>query len=140
MTSRDQIAARRVEGVERIAVVRANGLGDLMFVLPALDALRATYPAAEIVLLGGPLPEELLATRPSAVDRVLRPPVWRGVWSPAGQEPDDGATDAFFARMQAEGFDLALQLHGGGANSNPFTARLGARLTAGLRAPDAATG
>ncbi len=39
--------------------------------------------------------------------------------------------------MQAEGFDLALQMHGGGGNSNPFVERLGARLTAGLRAAGA---
>ena len=40
--------------------------------------------------------------------------------------------------MRREGFDLALQLHGGGMNSNPFLLRLGARVTAGLCTPDAA--
>jgi ADP-heptose:LPS heptosyltransferase len=39
--------------------------------------------------------------------------------------------------MQELRFDLVLQLHGGGAFSNPFVQRLGARVTAGLRAPDA---
>ncbi|MBO0691112.1 MAG: glycosyltransferase family 9 protein, partial [Candidatus Dormibacteraeota bacterium] len=32
-------------------------------------------------------------------------------------------------------FDLALQLHGGGATSNGVVRRLGARVTAGMRAP-----
>jgi hypothetical protein len=36
------------------------------------------------------------------------------------------AVDRFFARMRAERFDLAVQLHGGGRHSNPFLRRLGA--------------
>lgn len=43
--------------------------------------------------------------------------------------------DAFFARMRAERFDLAIQMHGGGADSNPFVARLEATHTLGLTAP-----
>jgi ADP-heptose:LPS heptosyltransferase len=34
------------DGIERIAVLRANGLGDLVFALPALAALRSAYPRA----------------------------------------------------------------------------------------------
>jgi ADP-heptose:LPS heptosyltransferase len=45
--------------------------------------------------------------------------------------------ERFFARMRAERFDLAVQLQGGGRHSNPFVCRLGARVTAGSRAPDA---
>lgn len=45
-------------GVARIAVLRANRLGDLIFSLPALDALRAAYPGAEIVLLGSEIHAE----------------------------------------------------------------------------------
>ena len=45
--------------------------------------------------------------------------------------------DRFFARMRAERFDLAVQLHGGGRHSNLFVRRLGARVTAGSRTPDA---
>ncbi|MDP9486830.1 MAG: glycosyltransferase family 9 protein, partial [Actinomycetota bacterium] len=37
---------RVIEGVEKIAVLRAGGLGDLIFTLPALWALRAAYPGA----------------------------------------------------------------------------------------------
>lgn len=39
--------------------------------------------------------------------------------------------------MQDEHFALALQLNGGGRNSNPFVSRRGARVTAGLHTPDA---
>ena len=124
-----------VPGVERIAVLRANLLGDFVMTLPALEALRSTYPSAELVLLGTPMHAELLAGRPGTVtDRVEVVPPARGVRE--GDE-DPGALDDFLQERREERFDLALQLHGGGRWSNPFLRRLGARVTAGLRTPDA---
>ena len=122
-------------GVERIAVLRANAIGDFVFTLPALEALRAAYPDAEITLLGLPWHAAFLRDRPGPVDRVVVPPPTRGVRE--GTE-DPAALDAFFARMRAERFDLVVQLHGGGRWSNPFVSRLGARITAGCRSADAA--
>jgi ADP-heptose:LPS heptosyltransferase len=51
--------------------------------------------------------------------------------------PDPVETERFFARAKAERFDLAMQAHGGGRWSNPFTLGLGARYTIGTRTPDA---
>lgn len=126
-----------LSAVHKIAVVRANGLGDLLFALPALQALRECYAQAEIVYIGTPLHRAFLAGRPSPVDRVEIAPISRGVREAAGVAEDPAALAAFFERMQDERFDLALQLHGGGRNSNPFTLKLGARITAGTRTPDA---
>jgi len=127
----------REKGVERIAVLRANALGDLVFALPALDALRAAYPQAEITLLGRRLHAELLLSRPAPVDRVVVVPEADGVPEPTSVVRDPQQVEAFFAAQQRVGYDIALQLHGGGRTSNPFVRRLGARLTAGLRTPDA---
>lgn len=131
---------RWVRGVKKIAVLRANALGDYIFAQPALYALRSAYPRAEIVLLGKPWHMEYVTGRPGPVDRVVAVPPYRGVSEPdtweAPSEPVEVAQ--FFERMQNEHFDLALQMHGGGGNSNPFTRRLGARLAVGLRAPGAA--
>ncbi len=132
---------RWVPSVKKIAVLRANGIGDYIFAQPALHALRAAYPQAEIVLLGKPWHAAFLADRPGPVDRVIPVPPYKGVsepdtWTGAGA-PEQAAVGRFYSEMQAEAFDLALQMHGGGGNSNPFVERLGARLTAGLRAASA---
>ena len=133
------VAGELLPDVRRIAVLRANALGDFVFALPALAALRAAYPDAELVLLAAPWHAALLAARPSPVDRVLVIPPAPGIRAPDPGEPAP-APDAmrnFVDRTRAEGFDLAIQLHGGGRNSNPIVTALGARLTAGLRAEDA---
>src|SRR5579885_787893 len=98
-----------VNDVRKIAVLRANGLGDLIFALPALDALRAAYPEAEITLLGSRLHVELLAERPGPVDRVIVIPPSRGVREEAGKLENAAELDQFFEAMARERFDLAIQ-------------------------------
>lgn len=41
-----------VPGVRRIAVLRANGIGDYVVAEPAVTALRVAYPDGEITVLG----------------------------------------------------------------------------------------
>ncbi|GAB2523877.1 hypothetical protein GCM10027064_21610 [Microbacterium petrolearium] len=127
----------RFDEVLKIAVLRGGGLGDLLFALPALDALAEAYPEAEIVLLGTPMHAALLRGRPGPVARVEVLPKTRGVHG-GEHEGDPRATGAFMRRMRAEGFDLACQMHGGGRYSNPFLLALGARHTVGTAPPDAA--
>lgn len=111
-----------VDRVRKIAVLRANALGDFVFCLPALESLKAAYPAAELVLLGEAWHERELSGRPGPVDRVI-------------VVPDvENPPEPFLARVRAERFDLALQMHGGGQHSNAFVRALGAGMTAGLRA------
>jgi ADP-heptose:LPS heptosyltransferase len=127
----------KVADVSKIAVVRVNALGDFIFVLPALRALRDTYPEAEIVFLGKAWHQDFVPGRVDCIDRVIAVPPCEGVGEEPGTPVDEAALDAFFARMQQERFDIAIQLHGGGRYSNPFVSRLGARLTVGLQAQDA---
>ncbi|GEO08004.1 glycosyltransferase family 9 protein [Segetibacter aerophilus] len=124
--------------IKKIAVLRANALGDYIFVLPALQALRETFADAEIVLLGRQWHKEYLAMRPGPVDRVVVVPLYPGISEREGYIPDEEELSKFFSEMQNESFDLAFQLHGGGRNSNPFLLRLGAKTTVGLKTPDAA--
>ncbi|GAB3192629.1 glycosyltransferase family 9 protein [Geodermatophilus arenarius] len=122
-----------VPDVGRIAVLRANLLGDLVLTLPALAALRAAYPGAEVTLLGRPWHADLLEGRPGPWDRVVVVPPWPGVRDAPGAARDGAEVRRFLAAQRGEGYDLALQLHGGGGNSNPLVAALGARVTAGAR-------
>ncbi len=128
----------KISGVRKIAVLRANGLGDFIFVFPAMEALRATYPDAEIILLAKNWHADFLARRPGPIDRVIIIPPTAGVGEPEGFEADPAEQERFFAAMEQERFDLAIQLHGGGRYSNPFLLRLGARVTVGMKTPDAA--
>lgn len=131
------LALQQPDTVRKIAVVRANGIGDYLFSVPALNALRCAYPEAEIVFLGKKWHEQSLRGRPGPIDRVVAIPTYGGVSAEPGALEDDKELGDFFEAMRAERFDLALQLHGGGRYSNPFTSRLGARYTVGMRAKDA---
>lgn len=130
------ISDNLISGVHKIAILRANALGDFIFALPALTALRTAYPQAEMVLLARQWHAEFLANRPAPVDRVVVIPSG-GIGNEAKQKQDPIELDTFFAAMQQEKFDLAIQMHGGGRNSNPFLLNLGARTTVGICTPDA---
>jgi ADP-heptose:LPS heptosyltransferase len=126
-----------IPDVSKIAVLRANAIGDFIFTLPALEALRTAYPDAEIVLLGQDWHADFLKNRPGPVDRVEVIPVYHGVGAEHDALEDPSEIQAFFERMQAESFDIAIQVYGGGRFSNPFIKSLGARITVGLKAEDA---
>lgn len=126
----------KFNSVSRIAVLRGGGLGDLIFAIPAMAALKAAYPAASITLLGTPIHKALLEAVKSPVDDVVVLPFAEGV---RPGEEDEAGLDVFFTDMRARNFDLAVQLHGGGRYSNPFLLRLGARHTVGTRTADAAS-
>ena len=129
-------SGRLIPGVRKIAVLRANAIGDYVFCLPALTALRAAYPRADILLLGKPWHAELLVGRPGPIDRIAVVPEDAGLFRPV---TDEGSLDRhpFFEMMRAERFDLALQLYGGGRQSNPFVRRLGAGVAVGMHDRDA---
>jgi ADP-heptose:LPS heptosyltransferase len=122
--------------VRRIAVLRGTGLGDLVQALPAVEALAAAYPDASLTLLGTPAHVALLEARPSPFASLEVLPLRPGVRD--GGPEDPAATAAFLERMRGRAFDLAVQLHGGGRNSNPFLLGLGARHTVGTGTEDAA--
>ncbi|HEX2299505.1 MAG TPA: glycosyltransferase family 9 protein [Pseudonocardiaceae bacterium] len=127
-----------VQEVARIVVLRANAVGDYLLSLPALHGLREAYPQARIVLAGAPWHARTLSCRPGPVDEVVVLPTVPRLAGLAPDAPPGEQLPAFLAEMRRRRFDLAVQLHGGGAAANPLVREFGARLTAGLRARDAA--
>lgn len=120
--------------VRKIAVFRALFLGDFLCALPALRLLRRQFPNAEITLIGLPWTAEMLG-RVGVIDRLLPFPGYPGIIEVPYEQ---ARTAAFVEAARAEAYDLAIQMHGDGRNSNGFVADLGAAYAIGYaRQPDA---
>lgn len=113
----------------RILIFRALKLGDLLCAVPALRAIRSSFPGAEIVLVGLSWAREFVERYRSILDGFLEFPGFPGL---PEQEPDFERLPSFFEEMRAERFDLAIQLHGSGSISNEVVAGFGARINAGF--------
>jgi ADP-heptose:LPS heptosyltransferase len=122
--------------VKKIAVLRRSAIGDFVFALPALHALKSAYPQAQITYIGRRWHAAFLADRPGPVGRVAVLPCCPGISAPA-QEAPGPELPPFIDAMRAAGFDLALQMYGGGSYANPLVRRLGARFCIGMKAADA---
>lgn len=118
----------RRAGIESLAIFRALHLGDMLCAVPALRALRAALPKADITLVGLPWAEQFAARFPRYIDRFLAFPGHEAL--PEQPARPDRLAD-FYDAMRAARFDLALQMHGSGAISNGIVRAFGARITAG---------
>jgi ADP-heptose:LPS heptosyltransferase len=126
-----------VEGVRRIAVLRANAIGDFLMIVPALEALRTAYPEAQITVIGDAWLPDLLRGRPGPwTGGVVVAPRYPGLRGASTADLADPAHHAFFEEHRGR-YDVVLQMHGGGATSNGFVRRLLPRVSAGARSPDA---
>jgi hypothetical protein len=119
-------------GVQRIGVFRAGMLGSMLCVVPALRALSAAWPAAELVLIGQRWARPL-AERLGMVRRFCEFPGWPGL----GESPSTPvALPGFLHAMQSERFDLLLQVHGSGRIENPLLAACAPRRLVGFATDD----
>ena len=101
----------RSHNVRRVAVLRPNAIGDFVFALPALHALRATWPQAHITLLGRAWHHALLTGRPGPVDKVVVVPTLPGVGAPENAVSDPAVVQPFLHTLRQARFDAAERGH-----------------------------
>ena len=118
----------------RVAMFRALQLGDLLCTVPALRALRGALPEAEITLVGLPWAGGFVQRFSAYLDRFVAIPGWPGL---PERPTEPAAIPAFLAGMQAQQYDLVLQMHGSGGVTNPLAALFGGGRTAGYVEPGA---
>ncbi|MDB5839494.1 MAG: ADP-heptose--LPS heptosyltransferase [Herminiimonas sp.] len=117
---------------QRIAVLRALQLGDMLCVVPALRAIRSAAPRARITLIGLSWAASFARRFARYIDDALLFPGFPGFpEQPVGLR----AIPGFITAAQERRFDLVLQMHGSGTLSNPLAAALGATNTAGFYLP-----
>jgi lipopolysaccharide heptosyltransferase II len=113
---------------QKIVVLRALYLGDMLLAIPALRSLRRAFPEAEVTLIGLPWAGNFLA-RYHYIDRFLEFPGFPGL---PEQAIDVVRIREFLQNARTYGYDLAIQMHGNGSISNQFVASLGAKRSVGF--------
>ena len=121
-----------MRNVNRIAVLRALKLGDLLCTVPAFRALRAAHPFAEIRLIGLPWSAEFVRRYDLYLDGLFELPGFPGMPERCFDAP---AFTRFLDTVQQWGPDIVVQLHGSGELTNPLAMLLGGRKTAGYFLP-----
>jgi ADP-heptose:LPS heptosyltransferase len=112
----------------RIAIFRALQLGDLLCSVPAMRAVRAANPEAQIALVGLPWARDFAARLDRYLDAFIEFP---GFPTLPERACDFSQFAGFFDRMNALKFDLVIQMHGDGRFTNPLVSLMGGRASAG---------
>lgn len=125
-----------LDGVASIGVLTASGIGDFLVTVPALEALRKAYPGAQVTVLGDSWHQGFLEGRPGPWDGAVAVPREDGICRLAA-EPD-APIHAFVAEQRGR-YDLIVQMHGGGADSNAVVRALRPRWAVGSCTPASAS-
>ena len=112
-----------------IVLFRALQLGDMLCAIPAFRAVRVAFPESRITLAGLPWAHALVTRFMHYLDDFVAFP---GVPQLPEQPEDVAALPGFFADVRARHYDLAVQVHGSGAQTNAIVAAFGAKRTAGF--------
>ncbi len=96
----------------RMLVIRLDLIGDLVLSLTAIQALKRTYPGAEIDLLAVPSSAKVIANDPDVANVIAYDPnIWRRPKA-LGQLKNWREAMALRRRLQSRRYDLALSVSG----------------------------
>ena len=88
--------------INKILVIRVDGIGDLLNSTPAISLLRENYPSAEITVLARPLNAPVLIGNPD-VDRTL-------IFERDGKHRGFKAQLQFYRELRRERFQLVVAM------------------------------
>lgn len=88
--------------INRMLIIRTDGIGDLLNATPAIALLRQNYPSAEITVLARPLNAPIVVGNPD-VDRVL-------VFDRMGEHRQLSKQLQFYRTLRREKFDLVVAM------------------------------
>jgi lipopolysaccharide heptosyltransferase II len=103
----DRYAENRLPGsINRILVIRLDNIGDVIMTGPALRALRAAYPQANMTLLASPAGTQAACLLPW-IDDVI---TWRASWQDIGPDArvDPAKEQELVDLLAQRGFDAAF--------------------------------
>lgn len=118
--------------LNRIAILRALQLGDLLCAVPAFRALRAAFPKAVISLVGLPWSSTFVERFNHYLDDFIAFPGYPGL---PETTPQIRQIPAFLQEMQGLQLDLILQMQGSGSIVNPLVMQFDGRQTTGYYLP-----
>ncbi|MDE0088888.1 MAG: lipopolysaccharide heptosyltransferase II [Candidatus Poribacteria bacterium] len=102
MTHRDLKNGEILPDIEKILIIRADGIGDLLNSTPAIRLLRQNYSSAEITVLARPLNASVLIGNPD-VDRVI-------VFDRQGEHRKLSEQLQFYRALRREKFHLVVAM------------------------------
>ena len=115
---------------QKIGILRALYLGDMLCTIPAVRAIRHAFPESSISLIGLPWQKDFVERFQHYYDEFVEFPGWPGL----PERPVEVETIPGFLRlMQSKGFDLIMQMQGNGAITNSLCMLFGAKKICGLR-------
>ncbi|MFS8479631.1 MAG: hypothetical protein FWJ93_11875, partial [Micromonosporaceae bacterium] len=113
-------------------MLRPGRIGDYLCATPAVRALKRAAPHARLEYVGLPLVRDVVARNPY-VDGFIAFPGFPNI---AEQFFEPRRAVAWLVGMQAQRYDLVVQLYGSGVYANPVALLLGGRRCAGFVRPD----
>lgn len=118
--------------IRKAVIVGQTRVGGFLCTTPALRAFGRALPNTELVMIAPPALRDLVARSPH-LDRFVAMPDL--LFEQESRPIDARGFTEFLLKMQAERFDLGIQLRGYGLRSSPFFVLLGAQINVGFAGP-----
>ncbi|MCG9128539.1 lipopolysaccharide heptosyltransferase II [Candidatus Poribacteria bacterium] len=103
MPRNEQTDGELLPNIDKILIIRTDGIGDLLNSTPAIGLLRKNYPTAEITVLARPLNAPILVGNPD-VDNIL-------IFDKNGEHRQLSKRFRFFQNLRREQFQLVVAMH-----------------------------